>query len=261
MDEYLLKLGTSDLTIRLMGKSDPMNKDEVHLLLDSILDIEHFIISIERKGIPFREFLHARDAEGRFPRYQVKIGDQIKLVYSDDELARLKAEDEEIQRQMHVQTLASIPPEEQTDDMKTFIYKPLPFLELFEEEKMGKLRSKLADFNFAFDHYCIADGKLMDIIDEDGHETPIFTLKEAIDFLRANGRKGIEIQRYKGLGEMNADQLWETTMDPEKRTLIRVTLPDAIAADHMFTMLMGEDVPPRRAFIEKHALSVKNLDI
>ena len=261
MDDYLLRLGTSDLSVRLMGKADPMQKEELHVLLEAILDIEHFIISIERKGIPFREFLESRNAEGNFPRLQVKIGDQYKLVYSDDEFAHLKTEDEEIQRQIHAQTLTSIPENEQTEEMKTFIYKPLPFLELFEEEKLGKLRSKLADFNFSFNHYMIADGKLLDIIDEDGHETHIFTLKETIEFLRANGRKGIEIQRYKGLGEMNADQLWDTTMDPEKRTLIRVTLPDAIAADHMFTMLMGEDVPPRRAFIEKHALSVKNLDI
>ena len=99
------------------------------------------------------------------------------------------------------------------------------------------------------------------IVEDEQKLTPIYTLKEGVEFFRSNGRKGIEIQRYKGLGEMNADQLWETTMDPAKRTLLKVTIPDAIAADHMFTMLMGEDVPPRRAFIEHHALSVKNLDI
>ena len=98
-------------------------------------------------------------------------------------------------------------------------------------------------------------------MEEGGIKTPIYTLKELIELLRKNGRKGIEIQRYKGLGEMNADQLWETTMDPAKRPLVQVTMPDAVAADHMFTMLMGDEVAPRRAFIESHALSVKNLDI
>jgi DNA gyrase subunit B len=75
------------------------------------------------------------------------------------------------------------------------------------------------------------------------------------------GRRGIEVKRFKGLGEMEAEQLWETTMDPARRTLVRVTLESASEADALFTVLMGEDVERRRAYIEKHALEVKNLDI
>jgi DNA gyrase subunit B len=261
MDDYLLKLGISDVNLRHASQRTVIEKDQIEVLLTAILEVEVLINSVERKGVPFREFLQSRDAAGRFPKYQVKLGDQSKLVYSDDEFAQLKTEDEEIQRKVHAETLASIPEAEQTEEMRAFVYKSLPFLELIEEEKLHLLREKLSGFGFSFDNYLVADGKLFDIIDEEGKETPFYTLKEGIEFLRANGRKGIEIQRYKGLGEMNADQLWETTMEPSKRTLIKVTLPDAIAADHMFTMLMGEDVPPRRAFIEQHALSVKNLDI
>lgn len=261
MDDYLLKLGTSDIEIHLTGHSEKLKEEEVSHLLKMVREVEVFITSLEKKGIPFREFLAMKDEEGRLPQFQIQVGDDEKFVYSKEEFVEIKKEYEELQRQNHAQTLASIPAEEQTEEMQKFVPKPIHFMELFEADKLQSLKERLSQFTFSLDSYLVADGKLFDLVEEGGQSHEIYTLKEGIEHLRVNGRKGIEIQRYKGLGEMNADQLWETTMDPQKRTLIRVTIPDAIAADHMFTMLMGEEVPPRRAFIEQHALSVKNLDI
>ena len=260
MDAYLMSQSLQDLSMRLASHSELLEEKEVKKLVDSIVEIEKLKSSIERKGIPFREFLNSRSEEGNLPRYLVDMGGEQKFVYSSEEFADLKKQNEERQKIEFEQTLASIPEEERTEEMSVFHAKPLAAMELFEEKTLMKLKDELALFGFGIDQYLVASGKMLDLV-EDESETEIFTLKECIEHLREHGRKGIEIQRYKGLGEMNADQLWETTMDPQKRTLIQVALPDAVAADHMFTMLMGDEVPPRRAFIETHALSVKNLDI
>ncbi|MCE5318908.1 MAG: DNA topoisomerase (ATP-hydrolyzing) subunit B [Parachlamydia sp.] len=261
MDDYLLELGMSDIHIQLRGQQAPLPQDEMKSFLETILEAENLISRIERKGVPFREFMAARNAEGILPRFQLNLIEGNRFSYSHDELEALRKANEQVQHQRHLETLASIPAEEVTPEMKIFQPSRLHFIELYEEEAFQSLLGRLQSVGFDLNNYLISDGILLQILEEGDKRESFHTLRETIEHIRANGRKGIEIQRYKGLAEMNPDQLWETTMDPAKRTLIRVTIPDMIAADYTFTMLMGEEVPPRRAFIEQHALSVKNLDI
>lgn len=260
MDNYLLQLGLTDIKLRINKGENFLNTEETQSILETILEVENFILQVERKGIPFQEFLALRDAKGALPRFQLNLIDGLQFAYSEDEFMALRQSEEVKQKTKHEEKIASIPENELMPDMIHFKTQRIHFVELFEKEGLEKLESTLNSYQLDLSHYLASNEPLIEVVEEE-KVYPFYTLREVIDFVRTNGRKGIDIQRYKGLGEMNADQLWETTMDPKVRTLIKVTLEDIIAADRMFTMLMGEEVPPRRAFIEQYALSVKNLDI
>ena len=122
----------------------------------------------------------------------------------------------------------------------------------YERTRKGKSSTKTADD---------AAGGDTDDSSPNSHTGTLRGLYELKGFIEEEGRKGAYIQRYKGLGEMNPDQLEETTMVASKRTLLNVEIEDAMEADQLFSTLMGDDVEPRREFIQKNALNVKNLDI
>ncbi len=124
------------------------------------------------------------------------------------------------------------------------------FLSSAEWERLFSLYSEMAPFD-----------KPPFTVRENGTSVSVASRQELLDFIVSLGKKDLTVQRYKGLGEMNPEQLWETTMDPETRTLLRVSIDDAVQTDAIFTILMGDAVEPRRKFIEENALNVRNLDI
>ena len=148
-------------------------------------------------------------------------------------------------------------------------------LELFEAQEIEKIIARLAKLDLDIETYYSADLLQGESVVKKTEKKPKFlyrlvgekerqeltSLKEVLDFVKSQAQKGMAIQRYKGLGEMNPQQLWDTTMDPQKRTLLKVALEDTVEAEKTFVILMGDQVEPRREFIENYAHKVKNLDI
>jgi DNA gyrase subunit B len=146
--------------------------------------------------------------------------------------------------------------------------------ELHEVKELERIIARLAEFGLSMDDYALVQeeslsGEKMptrfELVSKDarGHPqvTPIPNVARIVPTILDVGKHGLEIKRFKGLGEMDADQLWETTMNPANRVLLKVTWDAATQAEQLFSVLMGEEVEPRRKYIEEHALEVKNLDV
>ena len=188
----------------------------------------------------------------------MKIEDTHKFIYNDDELAQFVKGEE----RRHGGDLKIHQENEEEENGSPEI----DILEIFEAREIEKTAARLDKLKMDIVNYNVEPGdrekeKPLYLVVGEAEEAPLYNLKELLNYIRIQGKKGLSIQRYKGLGEMNPEQLWETTMDPEKRTIQQVILEDMVKADEIFTVLMGDAVEPRREFIEAHAPHVRNLDV
>jgi DNA gyrase subunit B len=221
---------------------------------------------VTRRGAKFEDYLEARNPKtGELPKYIAKIREQTEEKFEffkdDKEMAKFREkmgiEDEGDEDEK----------EEKGDKGKEAESKARPkarIYEIYEASSISKALQGLGKKGMEMDHYSAQDKPLFELVEGEGDKpikTPIFSIAEILTSVKNVGKKGVQITRFKGLGEMDAKELFSTTMDPEKRQLLKVDLVDAAKADEIFTTLMGDEVEPRRIFIEENALNVRNLDI
>jgi len=269
LNNLLLELGSEGMTVTRARDKHQFTDKQLKAVLDALVDLEGLSSAVERRGVSFSKYVSFRQKKTKkLPLYMVKVEYEDQFLYDDDDLAEyVQAGDSGDNSKKDKGNKDEKPSEEK---------KPTNYIEFYEAreiekiiERIEKLEVNIEDYESEAQEASEPDAKgvrkdsrkpLYIVKHEEGQKS-CYSLKDILEFVRTVGKQGMAIQRYKGLGEMNPEQLWETTMDPEKRTMLKVTLEDAVEADAMFTVLMGEAVEPRREFIEKHAHEVKILDV
>ncbi len=258
MQQWLMKEGLATVTVS-NKEGTAIEHDQLRDLLKVLRDIEDVLATLEIKNITLQDF-QAFLAEGRVPVYRIPLNsggyryffeESEYQAYADQYV--LEKKEEMMADGVDVQTIddEGLQPEHQS---------------LFEFGKLLACEKKLESFGYSFAQYPRIENEKERItplftVASGKNTTLVFSLVELLKAVKDAASSGATIQRYKGLGEMNPEQLWETTMDPAKRKLIQVKINDVADTEHAFTMLMGDKVEPRRDFIQSHALEVKNLDI
>ena len=235
-------------------------------LIELLKEYEGLTLRLRQKGIDPAAYLPRRDKKtGQFPQYRVRITrdgeEEEHFVHTEPQLQALCAEAEKrLGTQLEIFTNNN-GGGNGNGDAKRKPTAGVRWVEIFVAPALARVVSEIEKIGFAADRIHGDGDPLFFLQEGDGEPKPVEALAGLLDQIREIGRKGLAIQRYKGLGEMNPEQLWETTLNPEKRKLLKVMLEDAVRADQIFTVLMGDAVEPRRQFIEDNALNVRNLDI
>jgi len=235
LSKFLMDKGVNE--VRMIAKGKELSPAQAASVLESLSEIEDLSESIERRGLNVHRYLEdAKKHSGEVPLYNVKKNGQEYYVYDESELKKL---------------LLSL---KKKDTSVSEVGDVTEFKEL------DKLRSKLSKLGIPVDK---PNGtkEVVAEIKAKNRTYPVYHYSEIFPLFSRIVREDLNMQRYKGLGEMNPEQLWETTMDPEKRIMMQVTLEDVVEADEIFTKLMGDQVEPRREFIQAFATKVKNLDV
>jgi DNA gyrase subunit B len=251
--ELLTELGLEGIEVFQAGKKkEKITDKDLKKICDITAALHQIEINILNRGIEFASYLNGYDKKKKaFPCYYVQENEEHIYLYSDDDLASFvkkkeKSKDGEVIVSMKMQATSES--------------NAVHVVEIIEVREIEKINKALEKFNISIQEYLDQEKELFECA-VNGKKEKIFSLRQLFETIRSNGREGLTLQRYKGLGEMNPEQLWETTMDPEKRRILKVTLDDVVEADETFTVLMGDNVEPRRQFIERYAKTVRNLDI
>lgn len=260
---------------RLIAKADEVSFAAANLtqVVDVLMEMEPHLGLLERRGIDVKYLLNKGGAEAtRLPRFRVLWGDSERWFFERDEADAFVKELEDEHEAQNPTPEKEEGAEEETagktegEESLATVEPVCQLVDLHEIKTLNEQLAKLKDFGFTYNDFVPAGMQNAEQvypfrIERDDQVVQLTSLRSVWPELRNLGEKGLTLTRFKGLGEMNSEELWDTSMDPEKRVLLQVRMEDAAAADEIFRVLMGDQVEPRREFIEKHALDVKELDI